>query len=166
MLKKFLQEDKGAMGSFMLLIFLGGIFLVLGITSLTLENYRINYVKAAVRDEVVRGMNIAITEGMEDIYRKDEVSKIDPDKVDDAFFGYIKEELNLNSTLEQKDGAYFLNIDTFDVQEEPPKIYLNGDIKLKSSFLKEYYFTIPIRAVKRNDRAVDANVNENLTGWY
>lgn len=150
-------------GSTALPLMFGGIFLFLVILIIIFEVQNVYSVKRMVTKELDRAANIAIITAVEDDYRIDGISRLDTVLVEDEFYDYTREVLDLDYSLQHDydNVEYILIIDDMRFADTPPTIEVDAIIHLKPIFLQgiiekylgtDVYFDIPISVKSKNQR--------------
>lgn len=155
--------DEKNEGSTAIPLMFGGIFLFLVLILVIIEVQNVYSTKRIVTKELDRAANIAIITAVEDEYRIDAISKLDTIFVEDEFYDYAMEVLDLDFSLMHNDGnlEYSLIVNNITFTETPPKMEIEAMIHLKPIFVQgliekyigtNIYFDIPITVKSKNQR--------------
>lgn len=145
----------GNSGSFPILV-LVVIFVLLTLSGIIMEIYRIHSIQSHVEYEVQRAVNIAVEDAMHDTWRQDKYGKLDILLTVEGFYDYLYHDLELTPSLEKIDSGktiYQLELLKVTPVHEPPKLTVQGNIKLKSAFdFLAGEVTVPFTIASRNKR--------------
>ncbi len=152
-----LLKDKRGEAELGMIVFLI-VFIV--IVSVTMEINRVHTIRNHVEKELSRAANLSVEIAMLDDYRQDGISKIDAAAAQAALSDYLHGDMRLNaSNALVVDGKteYRLSITGITVNEEPPRINIQGTIVIPVSVFNDYLddgisFTIPYKIASRNQR--------------
>jgi hypothetical protein len=113
------------------------IFVLLSLSVILSEIYRIHGIHSHLEYELQRAVNIAVEDAMEDSWRQDKLNKLDAAKARSFFFYYLQNDLGLSGGYQKiGDGkiVYTLVFDDIDTQIDPPRLLVSGHARVRSEF--------------------------------
>ncbi len=155
-MKRLLNDRRGSAAPGMIIF----LFVFILVVCSTMEYNRVHTISNHIEKELSRAANLAIESAMLDEYRKDGISRVDAAVAQVAFANYLHNEMRLNaSNAFVADGKteYRLSFASITVNEEPPRMHLEGMIVIPVSVFNDYIddgiaFTIPFKIATRNQR--------------
>lgn len=130
---QILRTQKGDAIFFIFII----IYVILTLSAIVFEYFRIDSLYQQVEYELQRGVNSSVEYAMLDEYRRDGVAKMDSDVAQDEFYTYLHQSMKLDRELEKysdKKLVYTLDIQSITATDDPPRLTIQGQLKLRSCF--------------------------------
>lgn len=133
---KVLQILKSKEGDAIFFIFII-IFVILTLSAIIIEYFRIDSLYQQVEYELQRGANSSIEYAMLDEYRRDGIAKMDSTIAEEELYNYLNQSMKLDSELNKYSDdklVYKLEIQSVTATESPPQLTIKGQIKTRSIF--------------------------------
>lgn len=130
---QILKNRKG--DTFVFIIIL--VFLILTLTAILIEYYRMESLYQQVEYVLQRGVNSAVEYAMRDEYRRDGDNLLDTAAAEEALYTYLHKDMGLDSGLNKYvDGewVYELEIKNIQATESPPRLTFTGVLRTHSIF--------------------------------
>jgi hypothetical protein len=112
-------------------------YVILTLSAVVFEYFRIDGLYQQVEYELQRGVNSSVEYAILDDYRRDNYAKMDCDIARNELYDYLLQSMKLNGELEKiSDGkpVYALDIQDVTATDDPPRLTIEGQIKLRSCF--------------------------------
>lgn len=155
--KSKLGEKKGAS----MIVFAGLLLLVVTISCVVMEYFRVTGMVEALNLELERTGNIAVEYAMIDEARGYQLSRITPEIAKERFDTYFRDHLGLTSDYKKiRDGemAYQVVFDRFDIDADSAQITMEGSFKINLLFVSEFApeaLSFPFYVVTKNVNTAD-----------
>ena len=136
------------------------LFVFILVVCAAMEYNRVHTIRNHVEKELSRAANLSVEMAMLDDYRQDGISKIDTAAAQATLSDYLHSNMHLNASnklVVNDKTEYRLAISSISVNEEPPKVNIQGTIVIPVSVFNDYLedgisFTIPFKIASRNQR--------------
>lgn len=113
------------------------IFVILTLTAMVIEYYRMDTMYQQVDYVLRRGMDSSVEYAMLDEYRRDRYAKMDSALAQEKLYEYLHENMKLDRNLNKySDGqwVYTLEIESLTADDDPPRLVLKGYLRTRSIF--------------------------------
>jgi len=113
------------------------LFVILTLSAIIIEYFRINSMYQQAEDELQRGVNSAVEFAIRDEYRRDGIAKMDGILAEQTLHDYFQQSMKLDQEFSKYAGSklmYRLEIQTINATEEPPCLTIKGWVKARSIF--------------------------------
>lgn len=155
--KSKLVENNGAS----MIVFTGLLILVVTISCVVMEYFRVTGMVEALNLELERTGNIAVEYAMIDEARGYQLSRIAPEAAAECFDTYFRDRLGLTSDYKKmSDGkmVYQIVFNTFDIDSDTAQITMKGRIKMNLLYVSVFApesISFPFSVVTQNVNIVD-----------
>lgn len=113
------------------------IFVVLTLTAMVIEAYRMDTLYEQVDYVLRRGMYSSVEYAMLDEYRRDRYAKMDSTLAQEKLYEYFYKTMKLDQDLNKYSNGqwmYSLEIESLTATDDPPELVLEGYLKTHSIF--------------------------------
>lgn len=130
---RILKSQKGDTLFFIFII----VFVILTLSAIIIEYFRIESLYQQVEYELQRGVNSAVEYAILDEYRRDDAAKMDTAIAEQELYNYFSQNMKLDQELNKYSDnrfVYQLKIRTVSAAEIPPRLTIEGWLKTRSIF--------------------------------
>ncbi|KJR46169.1 hypothetical protein UF75_3456 [Desulfosporosinus sp. I2] len=130
---RILKSQKGDTLFFIFII----VFVILTLSAIIIEYFRIDSLYQQVEYELQRGVNSAVEYAILDEYRRDDAAKMDTAIAEQELYDYFSQNMKLDQELNKYSDnrfVYQLKIRTVSAAETPPRLTIEGWLKTRSIF--------------------------------
>ncbi|MEN3005962.1 hypothetical protein [Dehalobacterium formicoaceticum] len=113
------------------------IFVILTLTAMVIEYYRMDTMYQQIDYVLRRGMDSSVEFAMLDEYRRDRYAKMDSTLAQEKLYEYLHESMKLDQDLNKySEGqwVYALEIESLTATDDPPRLMIKGYLRTRSIF--------------------------------